>query len=186
MMPRAFAQGHREAGASLVEVLVALLVLSLGMLSLCGVLAFAVQSPKLSAHRATAVHLASSHIESIRANPAGFYSGRYATPLRWGNAPQSKPLAPCEYPHCASGALADQDTARLSDAVHVALPGGGMQVACEPSPCSPTSHGDVWIVWEEPATYAALEAQASNACPPDTPVLPTTVQPRCVHLRFSP
>jgi type IV pilus assembly protein PilV len=181
----AFAVGRHQTGASLVEVLVALLLLSLGMLSLCGVLVFAVQSPKLSSHRATAVHLAASHIEAMRANAAGFYSGRYVTPLRWASAPKSTPLKPCAYPNCASGALADQDTALLSEAVRTALPSGGMQVTCHPSPCTATSQGNIWIVWQEPATYAALEAGTSNACPPETPVLPANVQTRCIHLRFA-
>jgi type IV pilus assembly protein PilV len=185
-MAHGLAAPHRQAGASLVEVLVALLVLSLGMLSLCGVLVFAVQSPKLSAYRATAVNLAASHIESMRANPAGFYSGSYATPLRWSNAPRNSQQSPCAYPHCGFGALADQDTATLSDAVRLALPGGGMQISCEPSPCAPASYGNVWVVWQEPASFAGRDTGKSDACPPELPVLPANVLARCIHLRFAP
>jgi type IV pilus assembly protein PilV len=185
-MAHAVAARYRQAGASLVEVLVALLVLSLGMLSLCGVLVFAVQSPKLSAHRATAVNLAASHIESMRANPAGFYGGSYVTPLRWGSAPLARPIVPCAYPSCAHSALADQDTAALSDAIRLALPGGGMRISCEPSPCAPASYGDVWVIWQEPATFAALASDMSGACPPEMPPPPASTQPRCVHLRFTP
>ena len=61
-----------QMGSSLIEVLVAVVLLSLGMLSLGISLSFAVQMPRLSGYRATAINLAVSHIERIRANPGGF------------------------------------------------------------------------------------------------------------------
>ena len=47
-----------QTGASLIEVLVAVLILSFGMLSLGGMMAYGVQLPKLAAYRADAATLA--------------------------------------------------------------------------------------------------------------------------------
>ena len=61
----------------MLEVLIAILLLSFGMLSMAAMVSFVVQMPKLSGYRATAVNLASDYIDRIRANPAGFSSGGY-------------------------------------------------------------------------------------------------------------
>ncbi len=49
---------RQQSGASLIEILVTILILSFGMLALSGMMAYAVQMPKFSAYRATAVALA--------------------------------------------------------------------------------------------------------------------------------
>jgi hypothetical protein len=56
----------RQGGASLIEVLVAVLILSFGLLSLGAMLSLSVQMPKLSGFRTTATNIASDHIERIR------------------------------------------------------------------------------------------------------------------------
>lgn len=175
-----------ELGASLIEVLVALLILSLGLLALSGVLAFAVQMPKLSDYRATAVNLAASHIERIRANPVGFESGGYSKPLSYDGTSSAIPPAPCIYPNCTPGTLADMDSAATNRAARMALPAGGTLTTCDTSPCSPGSYGNVWIIWQEPATFAALNAASSDICPPQVTQGFTQPQPRCLHVRFKP
>ena len=75
----------RQLGASLLEVLVAILILSFGMLALSGMLAFSVQMPKLAAYRATATALAASHIERMRANPQGFAVGAYKETMTYNS-----------------------------------------------------------------------------------------------------
>ena len=62
----------RQSGATLLEVLVTVLILSFGMLALGGMMAYAIQLPKMSGNRATAMMLAASHVERMRANTAGF------------------------------------------------------------------------------------------------------------------
>lgn len=170
-------------GASLIEVLVALLILSFGVLSLGSMMAFAVQLPKLSGYRATATNLAASHVERIRANPAGFYSGDYAKPLATLDGTSS---APCAYPHCTASSLADMDTAIGQEAARTQLPAGGLLTTCDPSPCAPHSYGNVWVVWQEPSTFAALNAAASDHCPDAIAVVFPQAAPRCLHIRFKP
>ena len=175
----------RQSGASLLEVLVAILILSFGMLALSGMLAFAVQMPKLSAYRAAATALAASHIERMRANTAGFALGSYRQAMTF-NATLAT-VVTCTYPDCVPDTIATLDKDQTGRAIRAQLPGeAGLRVTCNGA-CAGLD-GDIWIIWQEPTTFAALDAAASDECP-DSATAPTftafaTPQPRCLHIRF--
>lgn len=192
-----------QQGSSLIEVLVAILILSFGMLALGSLLSFAVQMPKLSGYRATATHLATAHIERIRANPDGFADNAYTTTLSYDGTFASLSLNDCAYPDCTASTLAAMDNAATNQALRLALPAGGMLLQCDPSPCTSTvppttppttnSYGNLWIVWQEPSTYAALNPNSSdNSAPnpnfsdncPSEVKWTTSAPPRCLYLRF--
>lgn len=177
-----------QTGATLIEVLVSLLLLSFGMLSLSAMLSFAVQLPKLSGYRATAVSLASGHIDRIRANPDGFAS--YSQPLK-GAASSSKSsksdsdAASCAYPDCTATSLAAMDDAATRLFVSNQLPAGDMLVNCDTSTCVRGSHGNVWIVWQEPSSHAAFDAASSDSCPVQLATAYPASRPRCIYLGFT-
>lgn len=175
---------HHQLGASLIEVLVAILLLSFGILSLGAMLSFAVQAPKLSAYRATAANLASSHIERIRANPGEFQNGTYSSTLSYDGTFNSIALVPCSYPACTAASLATMDVAATRQAVRIELPAGGMLVTCDTTPCSSNSYGNLWIVWQEPSTFAALNPTSSDNCPTQVTGTFTNPKPRCLYVRF--
>ena len=52
----------RQSGVLLIEALVAMLVLSFGMLAVGSMLSYAIQLPKMSGYRAQAVNLAAGHV----------------------------------------------------------------------------------------------------------------------------
>lgn len=170
-----------QRGASLIEVLVAILILSFGVLALGGMLAYAVQLPKLAGYRATATMLASSHIERMRANRQGFETDAYAENNTYNAA--LNPVVPCVYPACTAASLAILDKDETSRAIRRDLPQGGMRVACS-GPCT-NGEGDIWIMWQEPSTAVSIGGVSSDECP-DSTVLPeaTNPFPRCLHLRF--
>jgi type IV pilus assembly protein PilV len=97
---------RRQAGASLIEVLVAVLILSFGMLSLGAMLSFSVQMPKLSGYRTTATNIAADHIERIRANPGEFALGTYSSTLSYDGTFNAVALDNCTYPNCTSATVA--------------------------------------------------------------------------------
>lgn len=178
---------HRfESGATLVEVLVSVLILSFGMLSLSGMMAFTVQMPKLSGYRATAANIAASHIERIRANRAGFANGDYATTSSYDGS--FSPLAPlpCLYPNCTLSSLAIMDDAATKQWARSALPAGGVLTSCSPEPCTPDSVGNIWIVWQEPKARAWLDPASSDSCPPSVTAGSVNPRPRCLYARFKP
>ena len=177
---------HSQAGASLIEVLVAILVLSFGMLALGVMLSFAIQMPKLSGYRSTAINLASSHIERIRANPAGFQfyvdssynqnhvnSSAQITPVNCGN-----PSSPED---CSASTLAAMDDTVMRQSVQRQLPAGDIYLTYDSSGAQ--SPGSVWVVWQEPTSYAAFNSTTSDNCPSDIPA--TYTKPRCIYLGFT-
>jgi type IV pilus assembly protein PilV len=184
-----------QAGASLIEVLVAILLLSFGMLALGAMMSFAVQAPKLSGYRSTAANLASSHIERIRSNPDGFTNDRYTISLNdasWSFTDIA--LSDCAYPACTESTLATMDIQAIRRDVRRQLPAGDMELWCNAPPattasaCTKTSQGNLWIIWQEPNTNSLLGA-SSDYCPPDLsstytgyPTSPTPA--RCLYVRF--
>lgn len=177
---------HHQAGASLIEVLVAILLLSFGMLALGSMLSFAVQLPKLSGYRATAAQLASSHIERMRANPNAFANNLYSAALHETSAWSFTPITftDCTYPACTEASLATADIGATRQAVRRELPAGDMIMKCNPATCTKTSYGELWIVWQEPSTFAALNPSSSDNCPPEATTLYSSPAPRCLYVRF--
>jgi type IV pilus assembly protein PilV len=175
---------HHQSGASLIEVLVAILLLSFGMLSLGGMLAYAVQMPKLAAYRAAAANLAAGHIERMRANAIGFEGGSYSETMSYNADLPS--VTPCTYPDCTADSIASLDKDETSQAIRRELPLGGMRMTCNGA-CTDRD-GDIWVIWQEPTTFAALDSANSDECP-DPAAAPaftafSSPKPRCLHVRF--
>jgi len=178
-----------QHGASLLEVLVAMLILSFGMLALGAMLSFSVQLPKLAGYRATASTLALSHVERMRANPAEFQKmdGNYtAAPLSYDGTFKAIPSADCFYDQCSPASLAAMDNAATQRAVREALPAGGMLVTCDAGtgPCGSARYGNIWIVWQDPSTAAALSSTSPDNCPSQVTQSYTNPVPRCLYMRF--
>ncbi len=177
-------RSDHQSGASLIEVLVAILVLSFGMLALGGMMAYAVQMPKLAAYRATATNLAASHIERMRANPAGFRAGNYTETMTFNATLPT--VSPCAYPACTADSIATLDKNATNGALRRELPSGGMRMTCTGA-CTALD-GDLWVIWQEPSTFATLDALNSDECPdpsasPSFTAFPTP-KPRCLRIRF--
>jgi type IV pilus assembly protein PilV len=172
-------------GSSLLEVLIAILILSFGLLSLGGIMSYAVQMPKMSGNRAAAVTLAAGMIERMRANKAGFIAATgttYTTALTYdGTITVTAPANPCSYPNCASDTLALWDGQVFQQQLRMALPAGGYQI-------TPTStgatQGNLWIVWSEPATFGGFDTTSSDNCP-STVTSSMVPRPRCLYVPFS-
>jgi type IV pilus assembly protein PilV len=194
----AIRKSHRnQSGATLIEVLVAVLILSFGLLSLGAMLSYSVMMPKLAAYRATASVLAASHVERMRANPAGFSNGDYAETMTYGDTTIYDDLAWCTgflatagtagLTQC-KGTISEQDKYESKRAIRKELPGGGMRVTCNGA-CG-LGEGDLWVMWNEPSTFAQLNPTSSDECPTadnsPTPAFTafTAPVPRCLHIKF--
>ena len=175
---------RRQGGASLLEVLVSILLLSFGMLALGAMMSFAVQMPKLAAYRATAAHLAASHVERVRANPVAFRAGGYNAALNYDGTTNVLTLSNCTYPSCTETSLAVMDVKATQLAVREQLPAGGMLATCNTTPCTTGSYGNLWIMWQEPTTYASLNPANSDNCPAAVISTYTNPRPRCLYVRY--
>jgi type IV pilus assembly protein PilV len=172
----------RQRGATLIEVLVTVLILSFGMLALSGMLAYAVQLPKFSANRANAMMLAAGHVEKMRANIPGYTSGAYAENNTYEAAISA--VSECAHPTCTAATLAASDKYQTNRALRRALGSGpesqiaGMRVQCA-GDCS-LREGDLWVMWQEASTFATV-GSSNDECPAGVSF---TNAPRCVHIKF--
>lgn len=178
-----------QKGSSLIEVLVAMLILSFGMLALSGMLAFAVQLPKLSGYRSAASTIAGAHIDRMRANLVAYKAGNYDMSTATYN--QTLPADKiCAYPTCTTLDIATHDIYETNFALRNFLPGGsvtagvgpGMKVQCTAA-CS-NLEGNMWVIWDEPSNSAAIETASSDECPTGLPAATAGVSRRCVLVRF--
>lgn len=116
----------RQCGFSMLEVLVAVLVFSLGMIGLAGLLIFATQSNHVAYLRTQATFLAHNMAARMGANPAALWEGDYANVA-------VLPAGTGVTTTCATGCnpadLATHDLQMWSQQVHAFLPGatGGIQ-----------------------------------------------------------
>ena len=92
-----------QRGFSMLELLVALLVTSVGVLGVTGLNTLNAQQRRSAAAHAEAVRLAQDMIERIRANPAGLQAGSYAASGDVLGAPD------CHADHCAAADMAAFD-----------------------------------------------------------------------------
>ncbi len=169
---------RQQSGTSLIEVLIAMLLFSIGMLPIGLMLVQAVQLPKLAGYRATATLLASGHIERMRANR----TADHRSDLNFDGSMSALALADCAYPNCTIDTLSTMDKAHTQKLARDQLPAGGLMVMCDASPCTA---GNLWVVWQEPGSPAALKAQHSDDCPPQVSERFTNSPPRCLYIRFS-
>ena len=70
---------NKQHGFSLVEVLIALVIMSVGMLGIAGLYVQSLQAGRTSMFRHQAVHLAGDVADRIRANPTGGVAYMHAT-----------------------------------------------------------------------------------------------------------
>lgn len=179
---------NTQKGASLIEVLIAILILSFGLLAMGGMLSLGVLMPKLSGYRSTATNLASSHVDAIRANPFGFQADQYNAALNensnWSSTAIALSGSNCSFTgtKCTSTTLAAADTNIFRNAVRRDLPAGDIVVRCSTSPCTSASYGELWVIWKEPAS--ALDISGSDQCPATAIALYTNPKPRCLYVRF--
>ena len=174
-------------GATLIEILVAVLILSFGLLAIGNMMAYAIQLPKVAGNRAVASTLAIELTERLRANAGAFTNEKYGVMTYTGTAeiPDVDNTKRCAYPTCTPDALAIQDLHDIHREIRMQLPSGGLFIE------KPGSGGDgrVFILWKEAASAGSLgksgELYAGDICPALVNTLAATA-PRCLMVRFKP
>ena len=121
-MQHKLAGSSRGSGMTLVESLVALVVLSVGMLGVAGLMLTGIASNRSALYRTQAVNLVSDMADRIRANA----SARIAyDSLGYGAAPAQHDCAPTQGQaggNCTVAQLAEDDLARWLESIRIALP----------------------------------------------------------------
>ena len=115
--------GHRVRGFSMVEALIALVIVAVGLLAIGQLALTAMRESSLALGRTRAVYLISDMIERIRANPdaedaydcAGYAEG----PTEHGCTPSGAPASPCSARELAEDDLARWQTLARDSLSHV-------------------------------------------------------------------
>jgi len=154
---------RKETGFTLLEVLIALLVLSIGLLGLAALQTTGLRSNQMASMRTQATQVAYDITDRMRANPAGVTAGEYVIAL--GTTPSGT-------------SRAETDLIEWRDVVED-LPGGQSDIVfCDSAdvpPCDPDAH-IITVYWNETRDPAA----SVGTCPPTS-----NADFRCYRLVFS-
>jgi len=119
---------RRSSGFSLIEVLVAVLVFSIGLLGLAALQVASVRTNQSAAYRSTAVGLAYAMADRMRANQNGVLTGQYVTVYAAGNCATNPPDNPAAAHDLA--AWKQQLACQLPDGQgQIQFPGGNIQIS---------------------------------------------------------
>lgn len=120
-------QAHSgQRGSSLIEVMVALLILAVGLLGFAGLQARGMQMARKSYSHSQAVFLADDLVERMRANPTAVTAGNYKS-AKTGAVPSTTAVCSTASP-CAPTALASKDMNTWAQLLTTVLPGAQFEV----------------------------------------------------------
>jgi type IV pilus assembly protein PilV len=121
------------AGFTLIEALIALLVLTVGLLGAAGMLLTSVRNSNNSYLRSQASFIADSLVERMRANPLAIWGGHYN-----GVLSSATPAAPtCGAGGCSPAQVAGYDRAAIARQLAQHLPLGAGSVTCTTTGTAP-------------------------------------------------
>lgn len=153
-----------QQGISLIEVLIALLIVGFGLLAVALLQTSAIQNNSVSNHYTIAAVVAQSLSEAMRANRDGVTNGNYniAAGTSPGNPGANCATATCSSPERAAWDLAGA-VASITPAAAITggpatpegmLPAGRVSVACVDAPCGPQSPRVITVYWDGNRTGA--------------------------------
>lgn len=177
---------HTQSGASLIEILVTVLILSVGLLAMGAMMSYTVQLPKASGNRSVAISAGTNMIERMRSNSTTaspvFSITSYATTTFSASFPTTTtPTYTCAFPNCSQANIAAQDISEVQALLNAQLPPAGMAIQVTDAL---NNEGNLWIIWQEAASFGAYSTSGSDNCNTATVALGLTPTPRCVYLPF--
>jgi type IV pilus assembly protein PilV len=156
---------HGQSGYSLLEVLIALLVFSIGLLGLAAMMVSAVRGNHQAYHHSQAVYVANSMADGLRANLAAVNAGAYNTD--WVSSAAGDPCTT----GCGAPAVAARDIATWAQMANERLPGGEIRVQCAGVPTGAATLPEagyngvctLGVRWGEVGDTGQSEASTSRA-----------------------
>ena len=154
---------HRQRGASMIEVLVAILLVSVGLLGIAGLSGATFSYNKASQMRLTGIALVNDLADRARVNVYGYDLGEYdielskdfeSTPVEVDDANLDKDPTVAADAEDVARNLAEADVDQFLRSVRSRLPqGDAIVMGAGAGRASATSRDlDVWLLWKEAAT----------------------------------
>ena len=157
----------RQMGTSLLEVLISMVLLTVGLLAMAGLSASSASYNKLSQIRGTAAMLVNDYAERARTNRAGFDAGGYANNSAYAFTKTLNTLSGCSdavSSPCTAATLATYDQNEWQNLLRTRLPGGDAYVITSLTATTQQRDMDIWIMWTEKQLDTGLNLSQSN-CP---------------------
>jgi type IV pilus assembly protein PilV len=179
-----------QRGGSLIEVMVAALLLAIGLLSMGAMQASAFQLSKDAEFRATASEIAQTLGEMVKSNAGGAASYTNDLEAFVSPAPQVDVLTNCTgaaQQACTNAAIAAEDMSRVRALARNRLPDGQVLAQFVNDAGNGQSAIDLWIAWlpaDVRSGEANVDAQMTNGCPDGFDA--ANVGVRCHYFRIAP
>lgn len=152
-----------QRGFSLLEILIAVLVLSIGVLGLAGLQFFGLKEGQTSYQRSQAVIFAYEMSDRIRANRTAAAGGSYALA---SGASLSAPGNDCSTGSCTAAQMAAYDIYNWYARVQASLPSGTASIACNDT-CGLGRKMTVIVQWDETRSGTAGSGCSTTATSKD-------------------
>lgn len=152
---------RRTAGFSLIEVLIALVILSVGLLGIAGMVAASMKSKDSSYMRTQATALTSVILDRMRANRATATAGSYDIAI--GTAPTAPPSDDCTTTACTPGQIANLDLTLWKNDLASILPSGDGSIATLTN--NQMTQVTISVQWNDQRAVKAVEGAATTAAP---------------------
>ncbi len=177
---------NEQRGASLLEVLITILILSFGLLGIAGLTAASLQANKIAQFQSTALQLVNDYADRMRGNAKGVAENNSDMTTAYTGATGGVTVPTCATADaCTSAELASIDRAEWTNNLRRRLPGGSAYV----------EHNgltvDIWVMWLEPSmefdddTTLAVGATGGSQCPSEALAGYTGDTPICIYYRVS-
>ncbi|MES2412330.1 MAG: type IV pilus modification protein PilV [Pseudomonadota bacterium] len=182
---------RRTRGASLLEVLIAIVIMSFGLLAMGGLTAASIQYGKMAQFQTIGVQLANDLADRMRANADGFNnvtglctSDCYNRTSAYSSTTAAITVPTCAGTNCTYKEQADIDLAEWRNTLRTSLPGGDAYVVRD-TVNKPAV--DIWIMWIDPSlragTDTSLITSGSASCPTGAVATGSTTVPHCLYFR---
>ena len=171
-----------ECGVAMVEILVSLLILTIGALGLAGLQFYGIKFNHSSYERSQATTLAYALADTMRANQAQAAASAYA--LTRGATPPT--ATDCSANTCTPSQLAAYNLSTWFTQLQGALAGGTASVSCADSPCTLASQQVISVFWPEPDLQGAQGAGASAVLMASCAVSGAPAGTSCISIVFQP
>ncbi len=146
---------HRQRGVTLVEVLTAVVVLSVGLLGVAALTLTSARTNQNAALRSTATVLIGDMVDRMRANASGLRGGSYDSIA--ANAAGTTPTVSSCNSSCDAAAMATYDATQWQARIVELLPQGTGAVSCAGTSSGKMRQCIVTITWRE--SVGARETQ---------------------------
>ena len=160
MTHRLISQSRAQKGFSLVEVLIALVIMSVGMLGIAGLYVQSMQAGRTSMFRHHAVTLAGDVADRIRANPTAGAAYNHAA-----NATGTNNNCVAQGTDCTAAQMAANDIFTWQNQADDTLPGGDVAVAFTAAAGNNPPTYQITITWDEPNPLGGVTPSYSFTIP---------------------